>query len=60
MEIPLVYEPGSKDLYSDIGFMILGVIIEEVTGQPLDSYVEENIYRPLGLKRTVFSPLKMF
>lgn len=58
MEIPLVYEPGSKDLYSDIGFMILGVIIEEVTGQPLDSYVEENIYRPLGLKRTVFSPLK--
>jgi len=58
MEIPLEYEPGTKDVYSDIGFMILGVIIEEVTGQSLDQYVEEKIYAPLGLKRTVFCPLK--
>ena len=35
----------------------LGFIVESVTGQPLDRYVEESIYRPLGLTHTVFNPL---
>ncbi len=34
-----------------------GSIVESVTGQPLDRYVEESIYRPLGLTHTVFNPL---
>lgn len=55
---PLDYAPGSRHVYSDVDYMILGFIIESVTGQPLDKYVEENIYRPLGLTHTVFNPLQ--
>ncbi len=55
---PLVYEPGTKTLYSDIDYMILGAVVEKVTGMPLDQYVENNIYKPLGLTHTVFNPLK--
>lgn len=54
---PLEYKPGSEHVYSDINFMLLGFIVESVTGQPLDHYVEETIYRPLGLRHTVFNPL---
>lgn len=55
---PLAYEPGTKTLYSDIDYMILGAVIEKVTGMLLDQYVENNIYKPLGLTHTVFNPLK--
>lgn len=55
---PLVYETGGKTKYSDTGFMLLGAIIESVTGQQLDTYVEEAIYQPLGLSNTVFNPLE--
>ncbi|WP_152084271.1 penicillin binding protein PBP4B [Enterobacter oligotrophicus] len=54
---PLDYPPGTKHLYSDVDYMILGFIIESVTAMPLDVYVEKMIYRPLGLKHTVFNPL---
>ncbi len=54
---PLEYQPGSKHIYSDVDYMLLGFIVESVTGQPLDHYVEESIYRPLGLTHTVFNPL---
>lgn len=54
---PLEYKPGTKHIYSDVDYMILGFIIESVTGMPLDKYVEENIYQPLGLSHTVFNPL---
>ena len=54
---PLEYQPGSKHIYSDVDYMLLGFIVESVTGQPLDRYVEESIYRPLGLTHTVFNPL---
>ena len=54
---PLAYQPGTKHIYSDVDYMILGFIIESVTGMPLDKYVENNIYKPLGLKHTVFNPL---
>ena len=54
---PLEYQPGSKHIYSDVDYMLLGFIVESVTGQPLDRYVEESIYRPLGLTHTVLNPL---
>lgn len=53
---PLIYTPGTKTVYSDVDYMILGVIIEKITGMPLDQYVEDNIYKPLGLTQTVFNP----
>ncbi|WP_237057320.1 penicillin binding protein PBP4B [Microbulbifer sediminum] len=54
---PLRYKPGTRATYSDTDYMLLGLIIERITGIPLDTYVEENIYRPLGLQRTAFNPL---
>lgn len=55
---PLEYKPGTKHIYSDVDYMLLGFIVEAVTKLPLDRYVEETIYRPLGLTHTVFNPLK--
>ncbi|KAB2338830.1 penicillin binding protein PBP4B [Cytobacillus depressus] len=57
LKTPLQYEPGTSQIYSDIDYMLLGFIIEKVTGQQLDQYVEMNIYKPLGLKSTLFNPL---
>ncbi|PLT28216.1 penicillin binding protein PBP4B [Peribacillus deserti] len=55
---PLQYEPGTKNVYSDVDYMLLGYIIEKITGERLDRYVEKEIYRPLGLKHTYFNPLQ--
>lgn len=58
LKTPLVYEPGTKTVYSDVDYMLLGLIIEQVTNQALDEYVEENIYTPLELNQIVFNPLE--
>ncbi|ADO48851.1 penicillin binding protein PBP4B [[Enterobacter] lignolyticus] len=55
---PLDYVPGTKHIYSDVDYMILGFIIESVVQMPLDTYVENSIYKPLGLTHTVFNPLQ--
>ncbi len=56
--LPLKYPVGAEYHYSDLGFMILGYVIESVSGMPLDRYLSENLYAPLGLKRTLFRPLE--
>ncbi len=48
--------PGSKYIYSDINFVILGEIIKKVTGKPFHIYCKENIFEPLGMKNTFFEP----
>ena len=53
-DLPLVGEPGTERRYSDLGFMLLGRIVEAVSGQPLDRFVEDVLYGPLGLTRTAF------
>ena len=55
---PLEYEPGSKTVYSDLGFILLGEILERVTGRPLDQLAREQIFAPLGMASTVFNPPK--
>ena len=50
-------EPN-KYVYSDFGFILLGDLIEHVTGQPLDSYLDNVFYNPLGMHRTTFNPLQ--
>lgn len=53
----LIYTPGEKCVYSDLGFIILGEILERVTGNTLDVYFSTKIARPLGLeKKLVFRP----
>lgn len=56
--VPLASEPSAQHVYSDIDYMILGVLIERISGQPLDEYLEQHIYAPLKLKNTLFNPLK--
>jgi len=51
---PLVYPIGKNVLYSDLGFMILGWIIEKVSGRSFDSLVVQDIYRPLRLENLFF------
>ena len=46
---PLLYPAGKKTLYSDLGFMILGWIVENVSGKRLDRFTAEEIYVPLKL-----------
>ena len=49
---PLLFEPGSKFSYSNSGFVMLGYIIEKVTGQSYFDYVRDNIYKPAGMNNT--------
>ncbi len=53
---PLEFEPGTKFLYSDMGFDTLGRIIEVASGQPYEKFIEERILRPLGMKDSFFFP----
>ena len=54
---PAEYETGTQSLYSDLGFMLLGQLIELVTRGPLDRFCRERIFRPLGLRATGFVDL---
>jgi CubicO group peptidase (beta-lactamase class C family) len=55
-DMPLQWGVGDARHYSDLGFMLLGDIIERVSGQRLDAFLEQNLYRPLGLRSTTFNP----
>ncbi|KTF11361.1 penicillin-binding protein [Pseudoalteromonas sp. H103] len=57
-QVPLSNKYPAQAVYSDIDYMILGVLVERITGQPLDDYLEQHIYAPLKLTNTVFNPLK--
>ncbi|ETR65722.1 MAG: Putative beta-lactamase class C protein [Candidatus Magnetoglobus multicellularis str. Araruama] len=47
---PLIYQSGTKTIYSDLGFMVLNAAIERLNGFRLDTYIYNNIYHPLGVK----------
>ncbi|RPH87900.1 MAG: class A beta-lactamase-related serine hydrolase, partial [Desulfobacteraceae bacterium] len=55
---PLQHRPGSQTLYSDLGFIFLDWILEEVSGRDLHTWTREHIYQPLGLGELGFRPLK--
>src|SRR5664279_2940836 len=57
-ELPLKYPVGQKRSYSDLGFVLLGEIIEIVSGLPLEQFMELNIFIPLGMINTGYNPLK--
>ncbi len=54
---PLIYEPGSKVLYSDVDYMLLSFIVEEVSGTDFQTYLKESFYDPLSLDHITFRPL---
>ena len=47
---------GTRFVYSDINFFLLGEIVRRVSGQPLDEYTQEHVFKPLGMKDTMFNP----
>ena len=52
----LLYRPGARSRYSDYDMIVLGEIIEAVTGESLDRYLDRAIYAPLGMRSTGFRP----
>jgi CubicO group peptidase (beta-lactamase class C family) len=52
----LVNPPGTTIVYSDINFILLGEIVERVSGKPLERFVAEEIYRPLRMRETRYRP----
>ncbi len=48
--------PGTRFIYSDINFETLGEIVHRVSGEPLEEYCAEHIFKPLGMKDTQFRP----
>lgn len=56
----LQYEPGTKRVYDDVGYIILGFIVESVTGVTLNKYCESHIFEPLKMSETMFVPHKVF
>jgi uncharacterized protein YbbC (DUF1343 family)/CubicO group peptidase (beta-lactamase class C family) len=52
----LVYPTGSRSVYSDPGIILLGAILEQVAGQPLEVFVEERVFKPLGMREIRFRP----
>jgi CubicO group peptidase (beta-lactamase class C family) len=48
--------PGSKFIYSDVGFILLGKIVERAAGMPLDAFAKKRIFDPLGMNDTGFRP----
>jgi CubicO group peptidase (beta-lactamase class C family) len=54
----LKFEPGEKAVYSNFNYMVLGAVIESVSGQSYEAYITYNILQPLGMSQTnfVYSP----
>lgn len=52
----LVRPPGAQFVYSDINFIVLGALVEKLSGMPLDEYCARNIFAPQGMKQTRFTP----
>jgi beta-N-acetylhexosaminidase len=55
---PLEYAPGTKTEYSDLGFILLGEILERMTGKTVDELAREQIFLPLDMSSTMFNPPK--
>lgn len=55
-DLPLGWPVGEGRHYSDLGFMVLGRLVEQVTGESLDRFLASELYRPLGLSSIGFRP----
>ncbi|MGE5436849.1 MAG: serine hydrolase domain-containing protein [Syntrophothermus sp.] len=56
----LEYPTGTKTVYSDLGMITVGKIIEKVSGKTLDKFCYDEIFKPLGMKNTFYNPSKKY
>jgi serine-type D-Ala-D-Ala carboxypeptidase len=54
----LTADPGTRTEYSDIGFIILGVALERLADEPLDTFCQREVFGPLAMSHTTFNPAK--
>jgi len=54
---PMMYEPGEKFQYNNSGFVVLGLIIEAITGLAFDVYLKKNVFEPAGMSDTGYYEL---
>jgi len=52
----LEYPPGSRSVYSDLGIILLGAVLEQVAGEPLEAFIRRRVLGPLGMTHTMFRP----
>lgn len=55
-KVPLIADPGTHVEYSDIGFILLGNLLETIAGEQMDVFCSREIFTPLGMKSTCFRP----
>lgn len=55
-QLKLQAQPGEKFIYSDVNFIVLGHLVELISGEPLDVFARKNIFEPLGMRHTGFKP----
>ncbi|WNC16428.1 serine hydrolase [Brevibacillus brevis] len=56
LRLPLAEEPGRAHVYSDVNMLVLGVLVERLSGKRLDDFIRESIAQPLGLAETMYNP----
>jgi CubicO group peptidase (beta-lactamase class C family) len=54
---PLAFAPGEKYRYCNSGYVLLGYLIEKITGASYEKFLQENIFTPLGLKDSGTIPI---
>ena len=55
---PLMYEPGTQTVYSDVDYMVLCFCVEAITGMSLSAFLSKTFWKPMGLKHITFNPLR--
>jgi serine-type D-Ala-D-Ala carboxypeptidase len=53
---PLIRQPGDTAVYSDLNAILMGLVLEKVSGLSLDSLVTREVFRPLELQETIYRP----
>lgn len=56
LHMPLETPPGTQAVYSDIGFILLGHLLEQIAGESLDSFCQREVFAPLGMSSTFYCP----
>ena len=58
LRVPVAHTPGTQAEYSDIGFIVLGMVLERLAREPLDQFLQRELFAPLGMIATKYNPPK--